>query len=51
MSDQALTSKPQSGALAGPLAEVAQTAAQLGKASKSANTQRAYDGDWRSFRA
>jgi integrase len=47
MSDQAVAPKPS----AGPLAEVAQTAAQLGKAAKSANTRRAYDGDWRAFRA
>jgi len=47
MSDQALAPKPA----AGPLAEVAQAAAALGKASKSANTRRAYDGDWRAFRA
>lgn len=47
MNDKALAPKPA----AAPLAEVAQTAAQLGKASKSANTRRAYDGDWRAFRA
>jgi integrase len=33
------------------LAAVATTAVELGKAAKSANTRRAYDADWRAFRA
>ena len=47
MSDQPLIARPASGALA----EAAQTAAQLGKATKAANTWKAYDSDWRAFRA
>jgi hypothetical protein len=37
--------------LTATLPEVARTAAELGKAAKSNNTRRAYDADWRSFRA
>lgn len=33
------------------LTKTAETAADLGRAAKSANTRRAYDADWRAFRA
>lgn len=36
---------------AGELSAMAARAAELGRAAKSPNTQRAYDADWRSFRA
>lgn len=47
MSDQPVILKPRPTSLT----QAAQTAAQLGKAAKSANTRKAYDSDWRAFRA
>ena len=47
MSDQPALIIPKSVALT----DAARTAVQLGKAAKAANTRKAYDSDWRSFRA